>query len=378
MSPTDMVCNGPSNGHSLRSTAIRSLLIAFWFAAWPATDSNAQAGKAEFEVWARNMERLWLENLSLNNCKTKRFMGILRGCSDYSEQIRQLFHHPKEIDAVSDVKLKFKLEAESYCSLIFEVTRTNPALDRSRKSIGDALERVEQHIDAKSLWNSFLEERRSKGVVVKQVDKNMIVWYTLQGLTSQDKFKLQTYSGQTLGWAEAIARKQALGEFTVPSVDMFYDFMMSIPLPHSENTWHYSTLGAIGDECTSTTSFNVPSKLSGAEIELCPTNGKWHKCFGVAGDGGDKYVGQFVNNDRHGLGVYYWQSGSYYVGNWENDTRMGLGTYFFSNGTINHGIWQHTELVRGFSFQGADRKDLQEKKELLDRAEMMWREKRGR
>lgn len=49
-------------------------------------------------------------------------------------------------------------------------------------------------------------------------------------------------------------------------------------------------------------------------------------------DNGDKYVGYFLNNKRHGQGTYYSNSGSRYEGEWKEGEQHGQGTYYWANG----------------------------------------------
>jgi hypothetical protein len=46
---------------------------------------------------------------------------------------------------------------------------------------------------------------------------------------------------------------------------------------------------------------------------------------------GEKYIGDFVNFQRHGKGIYSFANGERYEGQWENDKRNGQGTLYLSN-----------------------------------------------
>ncbi|RYY84830.1 hypothetical protein EON63_08540 [archaeon] len=46
---------------------------------------------------------------------------------------------------------------------------------------------------------------------------------------------------------------------------------------------------------------------------------------------GDKYVGDWKDGRRHGLGVYYYNDGDRYEGEWRNDERHGRGTMFYGS-----------------------------------------------
>jgi hypothetical protein len=47
-------------------------------------------------------------------------------------------------------------------------------------------------------------------------------------------------------------------------------------------------------------------------------------------DGGDRYLGQRLNNKRHGKGIYYFNNGVRYIGNWNNGEQHGVGTFHYS------------------------------------------------
>jgi len=54
--------------------------------------------------------------------------------------------------------------------------------------------------------------------------------------------------------------------------------------------------------------------------------------------------GQYTGNrnskgQRHGEGTYIWPNGDKYVGNWENDNMSGYGEYTYANGKLKNGIW---------------------------------------
>merc|ERR1712050_527948 len=61
--------------------------------------------------------------------------------------------------------------------------------------------------------------------------------------------------------------------------------------------------------------------------------------------GGEKYVGQFVNGERHGYGVYSCEgSMKNYAGNFENDVRSGHGTYTYEDGSKYVGNWENDKF----------------------------------
>ena len=67
----------------------------------------------------------------------------------------------------------------------------------------------------------------------------------------------------------------------------------------------------------------------------CPsdTDAQWHNCFGTfIGEGGEKYVGEWKDNEQHGQGTYTWPDGDKYVGEFKDDNFNGQGTFTWSNG----------------------------------------------
>ena len=58
-------------------------------------------------------------------------------------------------------------------------------------------------------------------------------------------------------------------------------------------------------------------------------------------ENGDRYVGEFEGDLRHGNGTCYYANGDKYNGSWEEDLQHGHGTYATSNGTEYLGNWQN-------------------------------------
>jgi len=54
---------------------------------------------------------------------------------------------------------------------------------------------------------------------------------------------------------------------------------------------------------------------------------------------GSEYVGERVNDERHGEGTCIWPDGTRYVGEWKNDKRDGKGTCTWADGTKYVGEW---------------------------------------
>lgn len=63
-----------------------------------------------------------------------------------------------------------------------------------------------------------------------------------------------------------------------------------------------------------------------------------------------KYKGEYLNNLRHGDGIFQFYDGSKYVGKWKNNYRHGIGTYIFKDGLKLKGKWDKDFFV-GFEWQ---------------------------
>lgn len=55
---------------------------------------------------------------------------------------------------------------------------------------------------------------------------------------------------------------------------------------------------------------------------------------------GDKYVGETVNGERDGVGIYYYENGDYYYGRYRANERKGFGAMFKVNNTIIIQYWK--------------------------------------
>ncbi|WP_443636098.1 trypsin-like peptidase domain-containing protein [Candidatus Njordibacter sp. Uisw_058] len=67
----------------------------------------------------------------------------------------------------------------------------------------------------------------------------------------------------------------------------------------------------------------------------CPSgkNVRWHKCFGnYTYDNGNKYVGEWKDNQKTGQGIFTWKSGNIYVGQFKDNKNTGQGILTFASG----------------------------------------------
>ena len=62
-------------------------------------------------------------------------------------------------------------------------------------------------------------------------------------------------------------------------------------------------------------------------------------------DSGDKYVGEFKDGKREGVGVYTWHTGDKYVGHWAAGVINGYGTQIFADGSKMSGNFENATLV---------------------------------
>ena len=65
----------------------------------------------------------------------------------------------------------------------------------------------------------------------------------------------------------------------------------------------------------------------------CPSSGYFHNCSGTyEWENGEKYVGEWQNNEMHGQGTYIFSSGNKYVGEYKDGQRNGQGTFTWTDG----------------------------------------------
>ena len=60
---------------------------------------------------------------------------------------------------------------------------------------------------------------------------------------------------------------------------------------------------------------------------------------------GNRYEGEFKNNNFNGKGVYYFANGNRYEGDWKCDKKDGKGVYHFVNGDHFKGTWKDDSFI---------------------------------
>lgn len=77
-------------------------------------------------------------------------------------------------------------------------------------------------------------------------------------------------------------------------------------------------------------------------LPLCPSdvNQRWHACQGrYVWPNGEIYVGEWLNDMRHGMGNNTSSEGHRYIGQFHQGKRQGQGTYTFPSGESYTGVW---------------------------------------
>ena len=70
-----------------------------------------------------------------------------------------------------------------------------------------------------------------------------------------------------------------------------------------------------------------------AALPDCPSSGYFDNCYGAyEWDTGDKYVGEWKDDKRHGYGTNTYAEGEKYVGEYKDGKKHGQGTYTYAEG----------------------------------------------
>lgn len=105
----------------------------------------------------------------------------------------------------------------------------------------------------------------------------------------------------------------------------------------------------------------IGSAYAQSNLPPCPTSGFFHNCFGTRiFNSGNRYDGEFKADKFDGKGIFFFLAdnqfkGNKYVGEYKDGFRNGLGTEYASNGSItNQGIWADGGFVRSAPVQQAN------------------------
>ena len=60
----------------------------------------------------------------------------------------------------------------------------------------------------------------------------------------------------------------------------------------------------------------------------------------------ENYTGDFENDLYHGEGIYRWPDGQKFVGSFFANNKHGAGTFYYSRGTIRPQVWEYGKFVR--------------------------------
>lgn len=80
-----------------------------------------------------------------------------------------------------------------------------------------------------------------------------------------------------------------------------------------------------------------------SSLPPCPEdqNQRWHDCLGTyTWPDGEKYVGEWQEEQVHGRGTFTWADGRKYVGEWKDGERNGRGTFTWADGRKYVGEWK--------------------------------------
>ncbi len=73
---------------------------------------------------------------------------------------------------------------------------------------------------------------------------------------------------------------------------------------------------------------------TGFALPACPSSGHFNNCYGTfTWDNGDKYLGEWKDNKRHGQGIYKYVNGNKYAGEFKNNYLHGQGTFTWGPNT---------------------------------------------
>jgi len=111
---------------------------------------------------------------------------------------------------------------------------------------------------------------------------------------------------------------------------------------------------------------------------------KWNDCFGSEKNlAGSHYIGEYSFGNYHGLGTFTGSSGFKFVGEFRNHKREGLGIEYDSNAAIlNSGTWRNGKLIeqhfvdpKRFPFFSSEKELLANELLKIDKQNLKWMDK---
>lgn len=186
-----------------------------------------------------------------------------------------------------------------------------------------------------------------QGVAVAQSDKDAAHWYKLsaeQGdaeaqnllgtLYHSGKGLPQDY-GQACHWYRLAADQ---GDVNAPfNLGILCEFGLGVDKNQDHALAWYRKAGELGHA-------QAQEKINALDLAKSPpTEGEasWTYTNGT-------YVGTYKNGLQNGWGEFNWTGeflGHRYVGNFVNNNRHGVGTYYFPNGTVQEGIFENNTYI---------------------------------
>ena len=94
-----------------------------------------------------------------------------------------------------------------------------------------------------------------------------------------------------------------------------------------------------------------------SSLPNCPSDQskRYHNCFGkINYNSGEKYIGEWKDDIKHGQGTNTWANGSKYIGEYKDDIRHGQGTYTWASGNKYIGEYKDTKRYGQGTFTWAN------------------------
>ena len=81
------------------------------------------------------------------------------------------------------------------------------------------------------------------------------------------------------------------------------------------------------------------------KIASCPSKPPFNNCFGTfTWTNGDRYIGDWKGNKKHGQGTQTWANGEKYVGEWQDNNLHGQGKLISLKGEVYKGEWKNGNM----------------------------------